>query len=132
VDEELSYSSRAQISPAKPFLVLLARKDGTLTLANGRLSFETDKGQTLFDVPLGSVRHIKEPRLGAGEILLFTIEGKRYPANFGPPAYGSSALAIGQYKQRKDVAQNWAALLLGKSEAEDAFEHHPRPSSGAE
>ena len=103
---------------------------GLLTLNNGILRFNTDKGEE-FAAPLAALQNIKWPRLQMGLGVHFEVNGKKYkftfmePASermvdpggftdFGRIANGFSAIkAMSHIKDYKAVAKQWREIIGG-------------------
>lgn len=105
-----AFSSGAKVS-RKRGPIYVNQKEGTLTLEDGRLRFETRKDEVRFDVPLEQVTNVKWPWAGLGRACGLTIDGTRYACAFGDflpvASVAAQAWNVKLHREGRSVASIW-------------------------
>jgi hypothetical protein len=112
------YESHADLLTAVPITFLM--KAGTLRLADGRLSFTRSRNRVVFDAPMNEIHSVGTNAFGItlwhkSTRYRFAI-GQKYRAGIdsGVPVIAavSAAAAIGDYRQARSSAADWASTLV--------------------
>ncbi len=83
---------------------------GQLTLNQGRLRFDTDKGSA-FDVPVTTLSGLRLTILGGGSQLSFKVDGHKYRIAFADPRVGGALSATRSVISGRRAIKVWRAAL---------------------
>ncbi|HET7233861.1 MAG TPA: hypothetical protein VFJ16_27870 [Longimicrobium sp.] len=88
---------------------------GFLSLADGRFTFVSIDGETVFDAPVSAVGEVKVPWYYFGGGMKLTVGSERYRLSFVPPTAAGGGMA--DIPAGRRACKMWKSLLVPSSSA---------------